>query len=74
MAVKLGATEPFTSSYTVTNACVEVGSSAPTSVEVSDSKFNHTAAGRAAKTAMRLSPGAFTSLVAFAKADQTVTA
>lgn len=68
MAVKLGATEPFTSSYTVTQACVEVGSSAPAVVEVADSKFNHTAAGRAAKTAVRLSPQAFGAFTAFAAA------
>lgn len=71
MSVKLGATEPFTSSYTVTNACVEVGSSAPTAVEVGDSKFNHSDVGRATKFTVALSPQAFSAFASYA-ASQSV--
>jgi len=65
--IKLGAQELFTSSYTVTNACVEVGSNAPDAVQVTDSKFNHSETGRRAKPSMSLSPAAFTALVEFAR-------
>jgi hypothetical protein len=65
--VKLGDQEPFTSSYTVTNACVEVGSDAVDAVQVTDSKFNHSETGRAAKPVMSVGPAAFTALVDFAR-------
>jgi len=61
--IKLGNAEMRTSSYTVTNACVEVGSDSPSRVLIADSKFNHTDAGRAAKTSLTLSPAAFTALI-----------
>jgi hypothetical protein len=61
--IKLGDAELRTSSYTVTNACVEVGSDSPDRVLVADSKFNHTEQGLAAKTALALSPAAFTALI-----------
>lgn len=71
MSVKLGDTKPFTSSYTVTNACVEVGSSTPASVEIGDSKFNHSDVGRAAKFTVALSPQAFSAFASYA-ASQSV--
>lgn len=67
--IQLGA-QPFTtSSYTNANgACVEVGSDAPARVQMSDSKFNHSAGARSTKPVMTLSPAAFSALVDFARA------
>lgn len=66
--IKLGDQPYVTSSYTNANgACVEVGSDAAAVVQMSDSKFNHSDGARSAKPVMALSPGAFTSLVGFAR-------
>jgi hypothetical protein len=61
--IKLGDAALRTSSYTVGNACVEIGSDAPSRVNVTDSKFNHTAEGRSVKPVLSVSPGAFSALI-----------
>lgn len=63
MSVRLGDQPYFTSSYTNANACVEVGSNSPASVQVADSKFNWSEDGLAAKTALSFSPAAFAAMV-----------
>lgn len=69
--IKLGALPGWTkSSYTVTNACVEVRSTEPTTLDVTDSKYRWNREGAPVVT---LSPAAFTSLVSFAAADPNVT-
>lgn len=62
--VRLGDQPFFKSSYTPqTNACVEVGSDAPSRVLVTDSKFNHSAPARAVKPVLSVSPSAFAAFV-----------
>lgn len=59
--IKLGAhTEWTKSSYSQQNACVEVRSTRPASLDVTDSKFSSGA------PVLSLSPEAFTALVGFA--------
>jgi hypothetical protein len=68
--IKLGAQPGWTkSSYTVQNACVEVRSTDPASLDMTDSKFRW---GREGAPVMSLSPDAFASLVALAAADARV--
>ena len=63
--IKLGDTPNWTkSSYTVQNACVEIRSEQPASLDITDSKFRW---GREGAPVMSLSPAAFTSLVEFAR-------
>lgn len=59
--IALGGTPDWTkSSYTVTNACVEVRSQEPTSLDITDSKFRW---GRKGAPVLKVSPAAFTALV-----------
>ena len=66
--IKLGAHGEWTkSSYSQQNACVEVKSTDVAAVDISDSKTK--GSGR---PQFSVSPAAFTSLVAFAAADNRV--
>lgn len=70
--IQLGGTENWTkSSYTVTNACVEVRSTQPASLDLTDSKFRW---DRPGAPVMSVSPAAFTALVGFAAADTRISA
>jgi len=60
--IKLGAQEFVKSSHSATGNCVVVGSDQPTVVKVGDSKFDNPG-----RTVLALAPGAFESLVAFAR-------
>ena len=63
--IRLGGTPNWTkSSYTVQNACVEVRSEQPTSLDITDSKFRW---GREGAPVLNLSPAAFSSFVSFAR-------
>lgn len=69
--IKLGCQPDWTkSSYTVQNACVEVRSTRPTSLDITDSKFRW---DRGDAPVFSVSPSAFAGLVAFAAADPGVT-
>ena len=70
--IALGGTPDWTkSSYTVQNACVEVRSAVPSALDITDSKYRW---GREGAPVVSLSPAAFTSLVAVAKAAGSVRA
>lgn len=63
--ISLGGTPDWTkSSYTVQNACVEVRSTEPTALDITDSKFRW---GREGAPVMSVSPDAFASFVSFAR-------
>lgn len=60
--IKLGSQPNWTkSSYTVTNACVEIRSTEPASIEITDSKFRW---DRPGAPLVAVSPSAFSALVA----------
>jgi hypothetical protein len=62
--IKPGGTPDWTkSTYTVQNACVEVRSTHPATMQITDSKFRW---GRDGAPVMAVSPAAFTALVGMA--------
>lgn len=64
--IKLGGNDWSKSTYCANATCVEVRSTEPAALEVTDSKFAKGA------LSVRLSPAAFTALVDFAAADARV--
>lgn len=60
--IKLGAQPEWTkSTYTIQNACVEIRSTQPATVEITDSKFRW---DRPGAPLMTVSPSAFAAMVA----------